>query len=415
MAGKPHVQKVPSRLSWLGKTGPGTLLDLARYGAHALRKAIYVGPDGQGGAWVMNPEGGTPFRVPLANGGATFAPGSVVVLGSFADGMQEMLLSAPPEGFGGSAAFGAAGAYAIYYEEPVSQPIDHLAVVESTATELWGYLQGDPVAKLAETSERTLPIIPVVYEGRYLICHDFGTTLEVWDMADNVVASLEIDSGWRIGGAAIYGTTVYWIEVPTDIDWTYNDPNYESVIRLRSAMTDLSDPGTVESLTVSDTFHWEWAESDEAFAISESGVYYEQRVDDAVNHEVLGFIKAYFPYVTGASYVNDPSASGAAGTLGCLAYSGALGMVIGHSSGDLLESVETSTAATQATLWSDALTGQSLSRYFDGAAGVLVTDDDIQTFYIGAPDAGAAEDSFVVSPSPSGEASVFFPLWEGLF
>ena len=80
MAGKPHVQKVPSRLSWLGKTGPGTLLDLARYGAHALRKAIYVGPDGQGGAWVMNPEGGTPFRVPLANGGATFAPGSAVVM-----------------------------------------------------------------------------------------------------------------------------------------------------------------------------------------------------------------------------------------------------------------------------------------------------------------------------------------------
>lgn len=185
------------------------------------------------------------------------------------------------------------------------------------------YQNGSPLATLAETEELTLQLTdrPVFHASRYLILST-DAAIEVWDVVANTVSTAAPTGGHRIVGAAGEGSTIWWCEFP-ETDWIAGGPGWQSTVLLRSAGLDLGSPATIETVTVEDSFHWEWAASPDWFALTATSAMAERRANDAVNHEVLTYFRTrlqldglgseFFDIGSGAGLlVGQPEPSGGA-------------------------------------------------------------------------------------------------------
>lgn len=106
MAGSHHTGRRPSRVLTIASSrGLPALLDGRRNAEADIRPAIYLRPNGQGFHVVRNICNEQEYVVADGTGGGTFAPGSVVSVGSFTGNPGEFILGRPPAGFGGSSGF----------------------------------------------------------------------------------------------------------------------------------------------------------------------------------------------------------------------------------------------------------------------------------------------------------------------
>lgn len=103
MAGN-HSRR-PTRVSTIGTRGLPALLDGRRTAEADIRRALYVRPLGRGFHVVRDVCNEQEYVVADGTGASTFAPGSVVSVGSFTGNPGEFILGRPPAGFGGASAF----------------------------------------------------------------------------------------------------------------------------------------------------------------------------------------------------------------------------------------------------------------------------------------------------------------------
>lgn len=207
--------------------------------------------------------------------------------------------------------FRKANAYGISAGAP-----NYLAFTQNASVICSEYHDGTYLGDVAETTSLTLDLYSdaaVLAASRYLILWS-TTRLEVWDTTANTVAGFDVETGWVIAGAGAYGGTVYWIEMSEGPDWTAGGPGWQTSARLRSSGYDLSAPATVSTLTIEDSFHWEWHDTPTWFAVTPLAALAERRADDVVNAEVWTHFRVRMPFSgSGNAYDDGAESSFSAG------------------------------------------------------------------------------------------------------
>lgn len=135
MAGSHHTGRRPTRVSTMARRGVPALLDGRRTSEADIRAAIYVRPLGSGFHVIRNVCNEQEYVVGDGTGGGTFAPGSVVSVGSFSGNPGEFIVARGPAGFGGASGFAISLGRRGYQTLPPAAP----ALTESGFYRGWAY------------------------------------------------------------------------------------------------------------------------------------------------------------------------------------------------------------------------------------------------------------------------------------
>lgn len=122
MAGSHHTGRRPTRVATIAARGLPALLDGRRTSEADIRPAIYVRPLGNGFHVVRNICNEQEYVVADGTGGGTFAPGSIVSVGSYTGNPGEFILGGPPAGFGGASSYSIQLAVRGYATVPPAAP-----------------------------------------------------------------------------------------------------------------------------------------------------------------------------------------------------------------------------------------------------------------------------------------------------
>ena len=309
---------LPQRPSLVGKRNGLAMLERRREREADIRPAVVVSALGREFLTVKDSANDTTYVVANPTG-KTYAPDSVVYLGSNTGHGPEFVLAGPPTGFGGSSVSPSIGYRTPLPSEPVTAPT-HLAYFLGSilATYYVGTVAGDTIGSATEAAESLDSMVFVRSDSREYVndlCLAYtvqaSNRVSLFDPTAETVYSYTPPDAYHISGVHYASGYLWWCE-GEDVEHG-GVGTYATYFRLRRANCDLTDVTTIGSFEFdNDTgdetgFSMGWDQGFSAHVQRAAGLIVEAPWSDKVNGDINGTIRITWAYAGTQTHESEQS------------------------------------------------------------------------------------------------------------